>query len=183
LKAQDVVKRLLGSRLLKWTVVVLAVGIGGYEISTRWHGVSQSLHQIGWLAAFEALLALLVAQYANLKVWQVLLGGLGSPLRTRVAGRILLIGQLGKYIPGSVWPVLTQMELGALNFSARIQICRPWKIQAMSCQASASASTRPVIGVSSAGRLAIFKSLLSSGLSTFGWKQAAISGTRTNTHR
>jgi hypothetical protein len=113
LKAQDVVKRLLGSRLLKWTVVVLAVGIGGYEISTRWHGVSQSLHQIGWLAAFEALLALLVAQYANLKVWQVLLRGLGSPLRTRVAGRILLIGQLGKYIPGSVWPVLTQMELGA----------------------------------------------------------------------
>ncbi len=113
MKAQDVVKRLLGSRLLKWTVVVLAVGIGGYEISTRWHGVSHSLAQIGWLASFEALLALLVAQYANLKVWQVLLGGLGSPLRTRVAGRILLIGQLGKYIPGSVWPVLTQMELGA----------------------------------------------------------------------
>jgi glycosyltransferase 2 family protein len=113
MKAQDVVKRLLGSRLLKWTVVVLAVGIGGYKIYEDWHGVSSGFAKIGLISSFEALLALLVAQFANLKVWQVLLTGLGSPLRTSVAGRILLIGQLGKYIPGSVWPILTQMELGA----------------------------------------------------------------------
>jgi hypothetical protein len=37
-----------------------------------------------------------------------------------VAGRILFIGQLGKYIPGSVWPVLAQMELGA-----RAKVPRP----------------------------------------------------------
>jgi hypothetical protein len=120
MKAQVIVKRLLGSRLLRWAVVVLAVGIGGYEISTEWHQVSHSLGQIGVLASFEALLALFVAQFANLKVWQVLLAGLGSPLRLSVAGRILLIGQLGKYIPGSVWPVLTQMELGA-----RAKVPRP----------------------------------------------------------
>jgi len=113
MKAQVIVKRLLGSRLLRWAVVVLAVGIGGYEISKEWHQVGHSLGQIGVLASFEALLALFIAQFANLKVWQVLLAGLGSPLRISVAGRILLIGQLGKYIPGSVWPVLTQMELGA----------------------------------------------------------------------
>jgi glycosyltransferase 2 family protein len=113
LKAQVIAKRLLGSRLLRWVVVVLAVGIGGYKISEEWHDVSHSLAQIGALACFEALLALLVAQFANLKVWQVLLAGLGSPLRLPVAGRILLIGQLGKYIPGSLWPILTQMELGA----------------------------------------------------------------------
>jgi hypothetical protein len=113
LKAQVIAKRLLGSRLLRWVVVVLAVGIGGYKISEEWHDVSHSLAQIGALACFEALLALLVAQFANLKVWQALLAGLGSPLRLPVAGRILLIGQLGKYIPGSLWPILTQMELGA----------------------------------------------------------------------
>jgi len=43
----------------------------------------------------------------------VLLAGLGSPLRTTTAGRIVYVGQLGKYIPGSLWPILTQMELGA----------------------------------------------------------------------
>jgi hypothetical protein len=113
MKAKDLAKRLFGSRLLRWAVVILAVGIGGYKISEEWHDVSHSLVQIGFLASFEALLALLVAQYANLKVWSVLLAGLGSPLRIRVASRILLIGQLGKYIPGSLWPILTQMELGA----------------------------------------------------------------------
>jgi uncharacterized membrane protein YbhN (UPF0104 family) len=42
----------------------------------------------------------------------VLLAGLGSPLPVRPAARIMFIGQLGKYLPGSIWPVLAQMELG-----------------------------------------------------------------------
>jgi hypothetical protein len=42
----------------------------------------------------------------------VLLAGLGSPLPAAAAGRILFIGQLVKYLPGSVWPVLAQMQLG-----------------------------------------------------------------------
>ena len=36
LKAQDLAKRVLGSRLLKWAVVVVAVGVGAYEISKEW---------------------------------------------------------------------------------------------------------------------------------------------------
>ena len=42
----------------------------------------------------------------------MLLAGLGSPLPVRAAARIMFIGQLGKYLPGSVWPVLAQIELG-----------------------------------------------------------------------
>lgn len=106
-------KALFGKPVVKWAVAVIVVIVGAYEIHKKWNGVSSGLDTIGLVASLEALLALLVAQYANLKVWQVILEGLGSPLRTRVAGRILLVGQLGKYIPGSLWPVLTQMELGA----------------------------------------------------------------------
>jgi uncharacterized membrane protein YbhN (UPF0104 family) len=120
LKAQDLAKRALGSRLLKWGVVAVAVAVGAYEISKEWQKVHQALGQIGVLSSVEALLALLVMQFATLRVWQVLLAGLGSPLRIPVAGRILFIGQLGKYIPGSVWPVLAQMELGA-----RAKVPRP----------------------------------------------------------
>lgn len=107
------VKRLLGSRWLKWAVVVIAVGIGAYAINKEWNQVHHALGEIGVVACLEALLALLVMQYATLRQWQALLSGLGSPLRTPTAGRIFFIGQLGKYIPGSLWPVLTQMELGA----------------------------------------------------------------------
>jgi hypothetical protein len=107
------VKRALGSRLLKWGVVVAAVGIGAYEISKEWHQVHQALGKIGLLSCLWALLALLGMQFATLRTWQVLLAGLGSRLPAIVAGRILFIGQLGKYIPGSIWPILAQMELGA----------------------------------------------------------------------
>jgi len=113
LKAQDLAKRVLGSRLLKWGVLVVAIGVGAYEIAREWQKVHHALGQIGVLACFEALLVLLVMQFATLRQWQSLLAGLGSPIRTTTAGRIFFVGQLGKYIPGSVWPVLTQMELGA----------------------------------------------------------------------
>jgi len=99
------VKRLLGSRWLKWAVVVVAVGIGAYEIDVEWNQVHHALGEIGLLASFEALLALLVMQFATLRQWQALLAGLGSPLRTTTAGRIVYVGQLGKYIPGSLWPI------------------------------------------------------------------------------
>jgi hypothetical protein len=113
LKAQDLVKRALGSRLLKLAVVIVAVGLGVYEIAREWHDVHHALGQIGLLSCLWALLALLAMQFAALKVYQVLLAGLGSPLPLRVSGGILFIGQLGKYIPGSLWPILAQMELGA----------------------------------------------------------------------
>jgi hypothetical protein len=106
-------KRLLGSRLLKLAVVVIAAGIGAYEIVREWHEVHQALGQIGFLACLWALLALLAMQFAMLRAWQGLLAGLGSPLPSMTAGRIVFVGQLGKYIPGSVWPILAQMELGA----------------------------------------------------------------------
>ena len=106
-------KQLIGSRWTKIAVVVIAVGIGVYEIAKEWRDVHHALGQIGLLASFEALLVLLVMQFATLRQWQSLLAGLGSPIRTTTAGRIFFIGQLGKYIPGSVWPILTQMELGA----------------------------------------------------------------------
>ena len=61
-------------------------------------------------------------QFATLRVWQTLLAGLGSPLPVPAAGRILFIGQLGKYIPGSVWPILAQMELGARAKVPRRQV-------------------------------------------------------------
>ena len=37
---------------------------------------------------------------------------LGSPLPLRAGLRVFFLGQLGKYLPGSIWPTVTQMELG-----------------------------------------------------------------------
>ncbi len=45
-------------------------------------------------------------------VWRRMLTGLGSVLPLRPAMRVFFVAQLGKYLPGSVWPVLAQAELG-----------------------------------------------------------------------
>jgi glycosyltransferase 2 family protein len=111
--ALGVAKWFIGSRTAKFAFVALAVGIGGYEIWRQWADIHHALARIGPLAVLGALVVLLFMQFATVRIWQVLLAGLGSPLSTPVAGRIFFIGQLGKYLPGSVWPVLMQMELGA----------------------------------------------------------------------
>ena len=41
-----------------------------------------------------------------------MLADLGSPLPTAVAARIFFVGRIGKYLPGSLWPVVAQMEMG-----------------------------------------------------------------------
>src|SRR4051812_17412285 len=43
--------------------------------------------------------------------WRSLLAGMGSPLPPRAAVRVYFVSQLGKYIPGSVWALVAQMEL------------------------------------------------------------------------
>jgi uncharacterized membrane protein YbhN (UPF0104 family) len=62
---------------------------------------------------FAAFVAGLAGLTCSMVVWRCLLADLGSPLSFGDAWRVMFIGQLGKYIPGSVWPVIGQMELGA----------------------------------------------------------------------
>ena len=46
-------------------------------------------------------------------VWREMLADLGSPLSIPEAWRIYFIGGLSKYVPGVIWPMLAQAELGA----------------------------------------------------------------------
>ena len=104
--------RLLRGRPVRWGFVVVTVGLGGYAVAREWTGVRAALASLGAAAVAAALLAVLAGLIATMLAWRVLLAGLGSPLPARAAARIMFIGQLGKYLPGSVWPVLAQMELG-----------------------------------------------------------------------
>lgn len=48
------------------------------------------------------------------QTWFALLRGLGVEARHRAGAAMFFVTQLGKYVPGSVWPLVAQMRFGAL---------------------------------------------------------------------
>jgi uncharacterized membrane protein YbhN (UPF0104 family) len=82
-----------------------------YAVVRLWPDVrSTLLHLNGWTLA-GSFLAALAAIAANVKAWQAVLHALDHDLPTVSAGQIYLVGQLAKYLPGSVWAFVLQMEL------------------------------------------------------------------------
>jgi hypothetical protein len=49
---------------------------------------------------------------SDFRSWQAALADLGDSLPHTGAMHVLYLGQLGKYLPGTVWPAVTQMRLG-----------------------------------------------------------------------
>jgi uncharacterized membrane protein YbhN (UPF0104 family) len=91
---------------------VLLVGLAAWAVLSERAQVQAALGRLepGWVLL--ALLATLVNVSLAGMVWRSVLADLGSALPLPVAARIFFVGQLGKYLPGSVWPVVMQTELG-----------------------------------------------------------------------
>ncbi|GAB6900998.1 hypothetical protein JCM9957A_40880 [Kineosporia succinea] len=91
---------------------VLLVALAVWAVLSRREEVADAVGQLspGWLAL--AVVATMVNVGLAGMVWLTILSSLGSPLPLQVAARIFFVGQLGKYLPGSVWPVVVQAELG-----------------------------------------------------------------------
>lgn len=83
-----------------------------WVLTSRWDEVAPLLGALAPLPVVGAMVAVLAGIYATFRCWRALLTDLGSPLPAGPAMRIFFVGQLGKYLPGSLWPVLAQMEMG-----------------------------------------------------------------------
>jgi hypothetical protein len=91
---------------------VLVVAFGALFVARQWASVSGALAEMGWAAVLGSVPLGAAGMIAGMLAWRALLADLGSPLRLREAGRVFFLGQLGKYVPGSVWPIVAQVELG-----------------------------------------------------------------------
>lgn len=85
---------------------------GGLYVAGSWSVVSAALADIGWLALAASAPPAVCGVVAAMLAWRTLLADLGAPLSVRAAGRVYFASQLGKYLPGSVWPFVAQIELG-----------------------------------------------------------------------
>ncbi len=92
---------------------VLAV-VAGLVLFLRGNGEAfqDALSRTSPAAVAGSLVAVLVGLFFSALVWRALLTDLGSPLPLRTVLHVFFLGQLGKYVPGSVFAVAAQMELG-----------------------------------------------------------------------
>jgi len=78
----------------------------------RWHDMADSVEQLSWWVLVIATVLGFGVIVTSMMAWRTLLRDLESPLPIHSASRIFYLGQLGKYLPGSVWTVVVQAELG-----------------------------------------------------------------------
>ncbi|NEM90091.1 lysylphosphatidylglycerol synthase domain-containing protein [Galbitalea soli] len=67
----------------------------------------------GALVALSAALVLL-GLYTNMLSWRQVVRALGTRLTLAQAGGIYFTSQLGKYLPGAVWPIVASTRLGLI---------------------------------------------------------------------
>jgi uncharacterized membrane protein YbhN (UPF0104 family) len=97
---------------LKLAFLVTAATAGIWYLVTSWHNTGPALARIGWLPAVFSIVPATAATTAAMLAWRQLLADLGHRLPVPSAGRIFFTSQLGKYLPGSIWAFLAQVELG-----------------------------------------------------------------------
>lgn len=104
-------------RTARWWLVraALLVAVAGlaWTLASQWREVSRSFDELTVTGVVLSGVVTVLAVGTTVFAWRALLAGLGARLPLRAAVRIFFVGQLGKYIPGSVWPVLAQMELSS----------------------------------------------------------------------
>src|SRR6476620_8287209 len=99
--------------LLRLGIALVILAAVGWAVARNWTAVSADLGKVSGWALVMALLLAVVGPILTMLGWRVLMTDVGSPLHVAPAGGIFFIGQLGKYLPGSVWTVLAQAEMGA----------------------------------------------------------------------
>jgi len=92
-------------------VVTLAAVV--YAIAKNWSDVSVHLSKISWSTFLWSTIAAAVGTWLTMIGWRVLLRDLGSDLHLAPASGVYFVGQLGKYLPGSLWSVLVQADIAS----------------------------------------------------------------------
>lgn len=98
--------------LLRLALVLLLVGAVVYAVVRQWADVRLLLAELTWDAVAVAVVAVLAGIYATFLAWRAILTDLGFRLSLPAGMRLFFVSQLGKYVPGKVWPLVVQMRLG-----------------------------------------------------------------------
>ncbi|MDR7255362.1 uncharacterized membrane protein YbhN (UPF0104 family) [Nocardioides sp. BE266] len=92
--------------------VVLTLACAWWGFRGRWDEVGSAMAATGPARLAASVGCVAVGLLLTGLLWRLLLARLGSEVTTRQAGAVFFVGQLGKYVPGSVWSLAVQADLG-----------------------------------------------------------------------
>ncbi len=85
---------------------------GVWLVARNADDLEAAISDLGATAVVASMVFGVLGTMAIGQLWLALVRGLGIPAPQVEAGGVFFVSQLGKYLPGSVWPVLAQMEFG-----------------------------------------------------------------------
>jgi len=102
------------SGLRVWIRRILLLALAGFAVwalVANRAEVAAALRQLSPAALGAALVVAFATNATAVFVWRALMADFGHRLPVLAAARIFCISQLGKYVPGSVWSIVAQIEL------------------------------------------------------------------------
>ncbi len=111
--------------LVDWArrgLIVLVVAAAVVALVRERDTITTTIDDIApWQLALTLAVTVL-GVYIGMLSWRAVVVGIAHPGPGRKLGQVYLVGQLGKYLPGSVWAVVLQMEVGRKNNLPRPQV-------------------------------------------------------------
>jgi glycosyltransferase 2 family protein len=98
--------------VVRLVVLALVLAFVAVLLAGQWQQVRPLLGRLSFVGLLAATVAVLAGHLATFLSWRALLTDLGFPLPPAGSLHVFFLGQLGKYLPGSIWPAVAQMELG-----------------------------------------------------------------------
>ncbi|MGN7224189.1 lysylphosphatidylglycerol synthase transmembrane domain-containing protein [Curtobacterium flaccumfaciens] len=98
--------------VVKWVAAVVALAFLVWSIARQWDAIARDFARLDAGTIVLGVAATIVALVANMLSWRAMMSASGFRVRLAAASSIFFVGQLGKYIPGGVWSIAAQAELG-----------------------------------------------------------------------
>src|SRR6476661_7828002 len=99
--------------VLRVAIALITLAAVVYAVVHNWAEVSVHLDQISWSTFLWSTLAAALGTWLTMIGWKTLLRDLGSDLHLAPSSGVYFVGQLGKYLPGSLWSVLVQADIAS----------------------------------------------------------------------
>lgn len=97
--------------VVKWLFAAAVLAFGVSYVAGRWTQVSDAFIRINPAVLVLAFVLVLAALFLSMISWLVLWPAFGVRLGLRQGVRVFFVSQLGKYLPGSVWPIAAQAQM------------------------------------------------------------------------